>query len=86
MKTSHLSHPVDETVNQLKSVAHEAMDKVVHATGQAGEALSEKGEQLHNLEQNWVKNCRGYVHDNPIVTLGIAVGVGFILSRLLSSR
>jgi ElaB/YqjD/DUF883 family membrane-anchored ribosome-binding protein len=38
------------------------------------------------MEQRLVKNCRGYVRDNPIVSLGIAAGVGFLLSRLLSSR
>jgi len=37
-----------------------------------GEALSEQAEQLHIIEQNWFKNCRGYVHDNPIVSLGIS--------------
>jgi ElaB/YqjD/DUF883 family membrane-anchored ribosome-binding protein len=60
--------------------------KVTHATSQAAEALSEKGEQLQNLEQHLVKNCRGYTHDNPITSLGIAVGVGFLLSRLLRSH
>jgi ElaB/YqjD/DUF883 family membrane-anchored ribosome-binding protein len=62
------------------------MDKVAHATEQAGEALSEKDEQLHKIEQNLIKNCRGYVHHNPIVSLCIAVGVGFLISRLFSSR
>jgi ElaB/YqjD/DUF883 family membrane-anchored ribosome-binding protein len=86
MEAKDISNTVDEGVNRLKTGAHEAMDKVAHATAQAGEALSEKGEQLHNIEQNLVKNCRGYVHDNPIVSLGIAVGVGFLISRLFSSR
>jgi ElaB/YqjD/DUF883 family membrane-anchored ribosome-binding protein len=86
MEARDISNTVDEGVNRLKTGAHEAMDKVAHATAQAGEALSEKGEQLHDIEQNLVKNCRGYVHDNPIVSLGIAVGIGFLLSRLFSSR
>jgi ElaB/YqjD/DUF883 family membrane-anchored ribosome-binding protein len=86
MEASDISNTVDEGVNRLKAGTYEAMDKVAYATAQAGEALSEKGEQLHNIEQNLVKNCRGYVHDNPIVSLGIAVGVGFLISRLFSSR
>jgi ElaB/YqjD/DUF883 family membrane-anchored ribosome-binding protein len=86
MEARDLSNTVDEGVNRLKTGVHEAMDKVAHATTQAGEALSEKSEQLHDVEQNWVKNCRGYVHKNPIVSLGMAVGIGFLLSRLFSSR
>lgn len=45
-----------------------------------------KGEQLKNVEQQFVKNCRGYIDKNPVASLDIAVGVGFLLSRLLSGR
>jgi ElaB/YqjD/DUF883 family membrane-anchored ribosome-binding protein len=83
MEARDIGNAVDEGVNRLKSGAHEAMDKAANATSQAAEALSEKGEQLQNLEQHLVKNCRGYVHDNPVTSLAIAVGVGFLLSRLL---
>jgi len=27
-----------------------------------------------------------YIRDNPLTSVGIAVGVGFVLSRLLSNR
>jgi len=86
MKASNLSHNVDETFNQLKSGAHDAMDKVTNATSQAAEALSHKGEQLQDAEQQLLKNCQGYIQDNPVVALGVAVGVGFLISRLFSSR
>jgi ElaB/YqjD/DUF883 family membrane-anchored ribosome-binding protein len=33
-----------------------------------------------------VENCRGYVHENPVASLGIAAGAGFLLSRLMSGR
>jgi ElaB/YqjD/DUF883 family membrane-anchored ribosome-binding protein len=62
------------------------VDKVADATTQATDTLGQKGEQLRNKEQQYEKNCRAYLHDNPVTTLGIAVGVGFLLSRLLSGR
>jgi ElaB/YqjD/DUF883 family membrane-anchored ribosome-binding protein len=86
MEAGDISNTVDEGVDRLKSGAHVAMDKVTHATSQAAEALSEKGEQLQNLEQHVVKNCRGYNHDNPVTSLGIAVGVGFLSSHLFRSH
>jgi ElaB/YqjD/DUF883 family membrane-anchored ribosome-binding protein len=86
MKASTLNHNVDDTVNHLKSGAHDVMDKVANASSQAAEALSKKGEELHSIEQSLVKNCRGYLQDNPVAALGIAVGVGFLISRLFSSR
>jgi ElaB/YqjD/DUF883 family membrane-anchored ribosome-binding protein len=75
-----------ETVEKIKAGAHEAVDKVANATTQAAYALGEKGEQLKNAEQQMMENCRNYVHANPIQALGIAVGAGFILSRLLNNR
>jgi ElaB/YqjD/DUF883 family membrane-anchored ribosome-binding protein len=86
MKTSDLTHNVDETFNHIKSGAHDAIDKVVHVTTQAADALSHKGDQLHDMERQALKNSRNYIQDNPVTSLGIAVGVGFLLSRLLSSR
>ena len=55
MEARDIGNTVDEGVDRLKSGVHEAMDKVTHATSQAAEALSEKGEQLQNLEQHLVK-------------------------------
>jgi ElaB/YqjD/DUF883 family membrane-anchored ribosome-binding protein len=65
---------------------HEASDKATRATSQAIEALGKKGEQLKNAEQQIMEDCRVYVRDNPITSLGIAVAAGFLLSRMLSGR
>ena len=73
-----------ETTDKVSKSAHEAFDKIASATSQAAEALGEKGEQLKHAEQQLMKNCRGYVRDNPITSLSIAVAAGFLLSRLLS--
>ena len=75
-----------ETIDKASKSAHEAVDKIASATNQAAEALDQKGEQLKNAEQQLMENCRSYVRDNPITSLGIAVAAGFLLSRLLSGR
>ena len=74
------------TTDKASNLAHETVDKITNATHQAADAITEKGEQLKNAEKELVENCRGYVRDNPITSLGIAVAAGFLLSRLLSSR
>ena len=84
-KPAHGEAVMDTKDKAFKS-AHDAVDKVVDAAGQAAEAIGEKGEQLKNAEKQLVENCRGYVRDNPITSLGIAVAAGFLLSRLLSGR
>jgi ElaB/YqjD/DUF883 family membrane-anchored ribosome-binding protein len=75
-----------EITDKASQYAHEAGEKIAHASNQAADALSEKGEQLKNAEQRLMHNCCVYVKDNPVTSLGIAVAAGFLLSRLLSAR
>lgn len=75
-----------ETIEKVSHSARATADEIANATHQAAEALGEKGVQLKNAEQQLVKNCRSYVRDNPLTSLGIAVAGGLVLSRLLSGR
>jgi len=75
-----------ETIDKASNFAHEAVDKIASVTNQAVEAIDERGDRLKNTEQRMMKNCQGYIRDNPVTSLGIAVAAGFLLSRLLSSR
>ena len=45
-----------------------------------------KGEQLKDLQVQWLEKSSAYIRDNPLKALGIAVVGGFLLSRLVSSR
>jgi ElaB/YqjD/DUF883 family membrane-anchored ribosome-binding protein len=75
-----------EMTDKASDFAHEAGEKIASAANQAADALGEKGEQLKNAEQRLMKDCCGYVQNNPATSLGIAVAAGFLLSRLLSAR
>ena len=75
-----------ETLDKVSNSAHEAFDKIASATNQAAEAFGEKGEQMKKAEKKLMKNCRGYIKDNPMTSVGIALATGFLLSRLLSRR
>ena len=73
-----------ETIDKAANSANEAIDKVASSVNEAAEALGKKGEQLKNAEQQLLEDCRVYVRDNPITSLGIAVAAGFLLSRVIS--
>ena len=75
-----------EITDKVSDSAHAAYDKIADAASQAAETLSEKGEQLKKTEQQLMKNCRGYISENPITSVSIAVAAGFVLSRLFSRR
>ena len=82
-KASDAARPV---VDRLASGAHQAVDKFASAAGQAAETLSVRGEQLKNVQAQAMEQTRLYVRENPVTALGIALAVGFVLSKLLSSR
>ena len=75
-----------EITDKAANLAHETFDKIASTTNRAAEALGEKGEQLITVEQHMMKNCRGYVRDHPLTSLGITAAVGFVVGRLLSRR
>ena len=73
-----------EITDKVSDSAHAAYDKIADATSQAAETLVEKSEQLKKTEQQLMKSCRGYISENPMTSVSIAVAVGFVLSRLFS--
>ncbi|MDO9104842.1 MAG: DUF883 C-terminal domain-containing protein [Methylovulum sp.] len=75
-----------KTIDNAFTSAHEVVDNIASAASHAADALGEQGEQLKKAEHRLVDNCSGYVRDNPISSIGIAVAAGFLLSRLLSGR
>jgi ElaB/YqjD/DUF883 family membrane-anchored ribosome-binding protein len=75
-----------ESIDKVSHFAHEAIDKLAKATNNTVDALDDQSMNVKYAEQRLLKNCQGYIRDNPATTLGIAVATGFLLSRLLSSR
>jgi len=74
------------TVDRIALSAHHAVDKLADVATHAAETLGIKGEQLKNAQQRIVEDCRSYVKEKPLTSLGIAVAAGYLLSRLLGSR
>jgi len=75
-----------KTTDNVSNFVHETADAIADATHKAGARIDEKSEQFMDAEQKLVKQCRGYVRENPVTALSLAVAGGFILSRVLSGR
>jgi ElaB/YqjD/DUF883 family membrane-anchored ribosome-binding protein len=80
-KVSDAARPA---VDRIALGAHKAVDKIAGAATQAAETVGVKREQLKNAQVRAMEQCRGYVRDHPVTSLGIAVAAGFFLSRLWS--
>ena len=75
-----------DITDKVSDSAHAAYDKIADATSQAAETLGEKGKHLKKTEKELMKSCSGFISDNPITAVSIAVAAGFLLSRLVSGR
>ena len=47
-----------------------------HLSKPAADDLCKKGQQMKHMEERFLENCRTYVHDKPVTSLGIAVALG----------
>lgn len=91
--TSGAHHAIDRAkeaarpaVDRVAAGAHTVVDKIAGAATNAAETLGEKGDQLKAAQARATEASRDYIRENPLTSIGIAVAVGFLLSRLVSSR
>lgn len=75
---------INKAVETASDFADEALNKTTKVAHEAADMVAEKGEQLRNVEQRLMKETSNYIRDNPITSMGIAIGVGFLLSKLFS--
>lgn len=71
-------------IKHMTNSAHNTVNKMAGGAHYAADAISHKGEQLHNLQQQLTKNTRSQVRSNPLLAIGIAVAGGVLLSWLFS--
>lgn len=74
----------NETVNSTAKTASGAFKEANKATHQVVEKIGNKGDQIRSIEQKLIKETRSYIRDNPLTSVGMAVGVGFVLSKWLN--
>lgn len=82
-KAAEAAQPV---VDRLASSAHAGVDKVSGALAGASKSMDEKTRQLTDAARNFADTGRGYVRSSPVTSILVAVGAGYILSKILGRR
>jgi ElaB/YqjD/DUF883 family membrane-anchored ribosome-binding protein len=72
--------------DRLASSAHEGVNKVSGALTGVSARVDEKTKQLGEAYNKFAETGRGYVRSSPATSVLVAVGAGFVLSKLLSRR
>jgi ElaB/YqjD/DUF883 family membrane-anchored ribosome-binding protein len=72
--------------DRLATSAHAGVDKVSGALTDVSARLDEKTKQLGDAYKNFAETGRGYVRSSPATSVLVALGAGFVLSKLLGRR
>ena len=73
-------------LGRITETAQHALDRITHAAHDAADRLSVRTQELRELQGRAMETARSYAKANPLATIGIAIAIGVILSKLLSSR
>jgi ElaB/YqjD/DUF883 family membrane-anchored ribosome-binding protein len=78
----NVARKAQPAITHAATVAHQAVDRMAGAAVPTAEWLAAKGESLNATQKKMVNETRSYVSANPLKSVGIAVAVGFLISRL----
>jgi ElaB/YqjD/DUF883 family membrane-anchored ribosome-binding protein len=82
----NLADKATESLGRLSESAQQTMNRVTDAASQAANRLSERGQELWEMRGEAVDTARSYVREHPIATIGIAIAIGLLISRLTTRR
>lgn len=72
----------DGTIDRMSQSAHDVVDKAATMASSYADRFSAKGEQLMDMQSDWMNAARDYVRENPLQALGIAVAAGYLLHMI----
>lgn len=84
--SGNIGEHTTEGLGRLTDTAHQTIDRMSQVASQAASRLTERGHELWELQGRAADTARAYVREHPIATIGIAIAVGLIISRLTSRR
>ena len=70
-------------IDRAAGYAHQTVDKIVTGVTPAAEWLDEQATALNATQKKLVSSTREYVAANPLVSLGMALAAGFLISRII---
>lgn len=69
-------------IERAAQAVHQTVDKVAEAAGPAAEWINQNADQLRQKQDELLENCRSYIRNRPLATVGIAIAAGYLIGRL----
>lgn len=69
-------------IDQVAAMAHQAVDRAAASAAPAVDWIGEQGESLNAAQKKLVTDTSAYIAANPLMSVGMAVLAGFLISRM----
>lgn len=74
------SDAASPAIKNMTNSAHQTVDKMTSGAHHAADAIANKTTELHDLKQQLANNTRQQVRSHPLLSIGLAVAGGVLLS------
>jgi ElaB/YqjD/DUF883 family membrane-anchored ribosome-binding protein len=81
-----LSGAARPAVDRLAAEAHRMVDRLVNAANSTEAAIEAGDARVNQLRSSIRGRAQSYISANPVATIGLALGAGFVLSYLIRRR
>jgi ElaB/YqjD/DUF883 family membrane-anchored ribosome-binding protein len=83
---SNAEKSMQSTTERVARAAHDAIESMTDYGTRTEERLRETGRLATERSREYAEEVGNYVAQRPLVSLGIAIGVGFLLGALARGR
>lgn len=83
---SQVAELLESLKDKGEAKASKLNSKLVSELDDYKDAALKKAHQVQDASSEGIEQATQYIKANPMISLSIAFGVGFVLSRLLSSK
>lgn len=81
-RVNELSEQGHRGIERVSEGAHEAVDRAAATAKSAASRMSGINQEVMTAKDEWIDTAQDYVRAHPLAALGIAVSIGYLLSRL----
>lgn len=78
-----IRNDVAQAAERVKATTAQAIDRTADAAATALDEAAVKREQWRTSQQRFLSDAADCMRTHPLATIGLALGAGFLLSRLL---
>ena len=80
------TEPGGSRMSRATESAQQTLERATRAASEAAERLSERGREFIAMQGPALDKARSYIREHPLATIGVAIAIGLLLSRLTSRR